>query len=159
MKPDQTNHELRNRIQPRSPILIVEDSPEDYEATIRAFRKCGLANPLMHCSDGDEALDYLYRRGPFEEPESSPVPSIILLDLNMPGTDGREVLSQVKQDDDLKTIPVIILTTSIENRDIESCYKAGANSYVQKPVQLQGFLEAIQRLSDYWFEIVVVPRG
>ena len=139
-------------------ILIVEDSPEDFEATQRAFLKSGLRNGIRHCQDGDEALDYLFRRGEYTDPEKSPRPGMILLDLNMPGTDGREVLSEVKRDSELRKIPVIVLTTSSDERDIEACYAAGANSYVQKPVGLEGLVDAIQRLHDYWFEIVVFPK-
>jgi CheY-like chemotaxis protein len=141
------------------PILIVEDSPEDYEATIRAFSKSVLANPIYRCEDGDKALDYLYRRGAYSDPQKTPTPGMILLDLNMPGTDGREVLQEIKSDPVLKKIPVIVLTTSNDERDIEQCYKDGANSYICKPVSLPGFFEAIQRLRDYWFEIVVLPKG
>lgn len=140
------------------PILIVEDSPEDFEATVRALQQSGLRNPLFRCSDGDDALDYLYRRGEYTSAEDAPRPGIILLDLNLPGTDGREVLEEIKQDPDLKQIPVVVLTTSTDERDIEACYKFGANSYVQKPVDLAGFVNAIQRLKDYWFQIVVFPK-
>jgi CheY-like chemotaxis protein len=141
------------------PILIVEDSPEDYETTLRAFKKSGLANPVFRCEDGDEALDYLFRRGEYQDMEKSPRPGIILLDLNLPGTDGREVLREIKKDGTLKNIPVIILTTSTNEQDIEGCYDAGASSYLSKPVDLNGFMESIQRLTDYWFEIVILPRG
>jgi len=140
------------------PILLVEDSPEDYEATVRAFKKASVANCLYRCKDGDEALDYLFRRGRYADPEAAPRPGVILLDLNMPGTDGREVLAEIKQDPTLKRIPVIVLTTSVDERDIEACYQSGANSYVQKPVDLVGFIEAIHRLKDFWFEIVVLPK-
>lgn len=140
------------------PILIVEDSPEDYEATVRALSTSGLHNPLYHCSDGDDALDYLHRRGEYTSAKDAPRPGIILLDLNLPGTDGREVLEEIKQDTELKKIPVVVLTTSTDERDIEACYACGANSYVQKPVNLDGFVKAIQRLKDYWFQIVVFPK-
>lgn len=140
-------------------ILLVEDSPEDREATVRAFARAGLANPVYQCEDGDQALDYLHRRGRFADPATSPRPGLILLDLNMPGTDGREVLAEVKGDDSLKVIPVVVLTTSDDEVDIEKCYAAGANSYVTKPVDLDGFIEAIRRMKDYWFEVVVLPKG
>jgi len=143
---------------PSQPILLVEDSPEDYEATERAFRRSGLKNPIHRCADGDEALDYLYRRGAYADPARAPRPGIILLDLNLPGTDGREVLETVKGDGVLKQIPVIVLTTSADARDVEACYLAGANSYIQKPVDLPGFMKAIERLHDYWFEVVILPR-
>ena len=129
------------------------------EATRRALLSTGMHNGIKHCEDGDEALDYLFRRNQFADPEKSPRPGIILLDLNMPGTDGREVLAEIKKNEELCKIPVIVLTTSTDPRDIEACYAAGANSYVQKPVGLEGFIEAIQRLTDYWFEIVVYPKN
>jgi two-component system response regulator len=144
-------------INSKQPILIVEDSPEDYEATVRAFKKSGLFNPIIRCQTGDECLDYLFRRGEYEDIGKSPRPGIILLDLNLPGTDGREVLSVIKSNDQLKAIPVIVLTTSNDEKDIESCYSDGANSYIRKPVDLFGFVEAIAKLKDYWFEIVILP--
>jgi two-component system response regulator len=140
---------------PNQPILLVEDSPEDFETTQRAFRRSGLKNPIFRCADGDEALDFLFRRGRHED---APQPGVILLDLNLPGTDGREVLSEIKADPELKQIPVIVLTTSSDDRDVAACYKAGANSYIQKPVDLDGFMQAIERLNDYWFEVVILPK-
>src|SRR3978361_667274 len=120
---------------PNQPILLVEDSPEDFETTERAFRKSGLKNPILRCADGDEALDFLFRRGSHA---GAPRPGVFLRALNLPGTDGREVLSEIKADPDLKQIPVIVLTTSSDDRDVSACYRAGANSYVQKPVDLAG---------------------
>ena len=143
---------------PNQPILLVEDSPEDFETTERAFRKSGLRNPIFRCSDGDEALDYLHRRGQYADPAKSPRPGVILLDLNLPGTDGREVLSEIKADPGLKQIPVVVLTTSRDERDVDACYKAGASSYIQKPVDLDGFIKAIERLNGYWFEVVILPK-
>jgi two-component system, response regulator len=141
------------------PILVVEDSPEDFETTRRAFGRAGLRNPLLHCATGDEALDFLHRRGRYEDPVRAPRPGIILLDLNLPGTDGRDVLREIKQARRLSTIPVIVVTTSADSRDVDACYRAGANSYIQKPVDLDGFMRAIQRLHDYWFEVVILPRS
>ncbi len=138
-------------------ILLVEDSPEDYEATIRAFKKAKINNPITHCEDGDDALDYLYRRGKYSEAENAPRPTVILLDLNLPGTEGRDVLKEVKADNDLKDIPIIVLTTSADERDIQKCYQYGANSYLLKPVSFEGYIEAIQKLKDFWFEIVLLP--
>lgn len=143
---------------PIQPILLVEDSPEDFEVTRRAFRKSGLKNPVVLCTDGDQALDFLHRRGRYADPALSPRPGIILLDLNLPGTDGRQVLEEIKRDEELKQIPVIVLTTSNDERDVAACYRAGANSYVHKPVDLEGFMSAIARLNDYWFEVVILPR-
>ena len=143
---------------PNQPILLVEDSPEDFETTERAFRRSGLRNPIFRCSDGDEALDYLHRRGAYTDPAKAPRPGVILLDLNLPGTDGREVLSEIKADPSLKQIPVVVLTTSRDERDVDACYKAGASSYIQKPVDLDGFIKAIERLNGYWFEVVILPK-
>ncbi len=141
------------------PILLVEDSPEDFEATLRAFQKSGLKNTVMRCEDGDEALDYLNRRGKYADPERSPRPGVILLDLNLPGTDGRQVLNEIKNSERLRDIPVVVLTTSADERDITACYRAGANSYIQKPVDIDGFMKAIERLNGYWFEVVILPKG
>ena len=141
------------------PILLVEDSPEDREATIRALKRAGVANPIYCCASGDEALDYLLQRDKYADPAPAPRPNLILLDLNMPGTDGREVLAEIKKSDTLRSIPVIILTTSTDIRDVTSCYQMGANSYVKKPVDLEGFMLSIQRLKDYWFEVVVLPKA
>ncbi|KTD26111.1 two-component response regulator [Legionella lansingensis] len=140
-------------------ILLIEDSNEDYYATKRAFEKSGVANQLYRCADGIEALDYLYRRDKYADPLTSPRPNVILLDLNLPKKDGRDVLKTVKSDPDLQIIPIIVLTTSLDERDINYCYQMGANSYIQKPVDLNRFIEAIRRLKDYWFEIVILPRG
>ncbi len=139
-------------------ILLVEDSPEDYDATRRGLKRAGLINPLYRVSDGDEALDFLYHREKYSDPESAPRPGLILLDLNMPGTDGREVLQIIKDDENLAAIPVVILTTSSDERDIQSCYAIGANSYIQKPVELGSFMDAIKRLKNYWFELTILPK-
>jgi two-component system response regulator len=140
---------------PNQPILLVEDSPEDYETTKRAFHRSGLKNPIVRCSDGEEALDFLFRRGTYADATR---PGVVLLDLNLPGTDGREVLIEMKADPELRQIPVIVLTTSSDERDVSACYQAGASSYIQKPVDLEGFMRAIERLNDYWFEVVILPR-
>lgn len=138
-------------------ILIVENSDDDYEATERAMRRSGnLLNPIFRCRSGQDALDFLYQQGDYT-PATAPRPGLILLDLNMPGVDGRDVLIQVKNDEDLKNIPVIVLTTSSSERDIEACYKDGANTYITKPVELDGFFKAIERLKQYWLEIAILP--
>jgi two-component system response regulator len=139
-------------------ILMVEDSQDDFIAAQRTFKKAGLNNPLRRCATGDEAVDYLFRRGAFRNATLAPLPGIILLDLNLPGLDGREVLRQVKADPLLRKIPVIILTTSSAEKDVEQCYSDGANSYVLKPVDIQGFVRAITRLKDFWFEIAILPK-
>ena len=140
-------------------ILIVEDSDDDYMATVRAFQKANLVNPVRRCTNGDQAIDYLLQRGEFSGSGQAPRPNIILLDLNLPGTDGREVLRIIKDNPDLQKIPVIVLTTSNAEQDIEQCYEAGANSYVQKPVDLVGFIQSIARLTDYWFNVSILPKN
>ncbi len=139
-------------------ILLVEDNPEDYETTLRAFKKAGVTNPVHRCEDGEDALDYLFQRGEYSDPKSAPQPGIILLDLNLPGTDGRQVLAEIKNDENLKQIPVVVLTTSTDPRDIRECYKSGANSYIQKPVDLVGFTKAIEMLSGYWLDMTILPE-
>ena len=140
-------------------ILLVEDSDADYDAMARALGKLGLGNPLFRCVDGDDALDYLHRRGVYVDPLRSPRPGVILLDLNLPGTDGHEVLRDIKGDSALRHLPVIVLTTSSAERDIAASYQEGANSYIVKPVGFENLLSAIQRLTDYWFALVLLPRN
>jgi CheY-like chemotaxis protein len=139
------------------PILLVDDNPHDYEATKRCFKQIGVTNPLMYCADGDEALDLLH--GITSQPQHSraPRPGMILLDLNLPGTDGREVLNQLKQHKQLKSIPVVVLTTSSDPNDVDACYDKGANSYMVKPVDYDGLLEAMRSLCNFWFKVAEVP--
>lgn len=140
------------------PLLVVEDSDEDFEAFGRFIRKSAISNPVYRCIDGEDALDFLYRQGDYQDIEQAPRPSIILLDLNLPGTDGREVLEQIKQDEELKTIPVVVFTTSSNPRDIEACYRFGVNSYILKPMDVQKSKQAMQSIVDYWLNTVVLPE-
>jgi len=140
-------------------ILIVDDSDDDYDATRRALRRGNdFDNPLHRCPDGQEALDYLYRRGRYAGANGANRPGIMLLDLNMPGIDGLQVLATVKNDPDLRTIPIIILSNSNNERDIKACYELGANTYILKSLDLQKFFDAMQRLKDYWFNTAALPR-
>jgi two-component system response regulator len=139
-------------------ILLVEDNQDDYEATSRAFKKANLCNPIVWCKSGRDALDYLKQQGAYKDTGKGSRPGLVLLDLNMPGMDGRKTLELIKNDETLKQIPVIVLTTSADERDIQACYQAGANTYVQKPVSFEGLLEAIRRLKTYWFEIALLPK-
>lgn len=138
------------------PLLVVEDSPEDREATSRALRKAGVTSPILFCTSGDDALDFLHARGKYAE-TSAVRPAVILLDLNMPGTDGREVLAEIKANAALKSIPVVVITTSRDERDIHTCYESGCNAYVRKPVDLGAFMLSMQRLSDFWFGEAILP--
>lgn len=140
-------------------ILLVEDNIDDYEAAIRSFKQAHLDNPVQWCKSGRDALDYLKHEGAYASKRRSSAPALILLDLNMPGIDGRKTLSLVKQDDELRKIPVVILTTSADERDIEQCYALGASTYIQKPVDFEGLVEAIRRIKNYWFGIALLPRG
>lgn len=140
---------------PNQAILLVEDCEEDYFLTKRSLTKSGIKNPLIRVENGDVALNFLHKRAGFEE---APTPGIVLLDLNMPGTDGWEVLAEVKKDEKLRKIPVVVLTTSSASQDVERCYAAGANSYIVKPVEFESFMTAVQRLRDYWLELVVLPK-
>jgi len=142
---------------PTQPLLVVEDSDEDFEAFGRMLRKAAIANPIYRCTDGDEALDFLYHTGEYIDFGKAPRPGIILLDLNLPGTDGREVLEKIKQDEILKVIPVVVFTTSSNPKDIEVCYRYGVNGYILKPIDIKQLMRTIQVLIDYWFEAVVLP--
>jgi CheY-like chemotaxis protein len=137
-------------------ILVVEDSAEDYEATVRALGRASLTAPIVRCVDGDDALDWLYRQGDYAGKQLPP-PLLILLDLNLPGTDGREALTAIKADAELSHIPVVVLTTSSNPRDVADCYRAGANTYIIKPVNLPLFYEAVACLVQYWLQVAALP--
>jgi CheY-like chemotaxis protein len=141
---------------PLLPILVVEDSAEDFLALGRAFRKNALQNPVLRCSDGDQALEYLQGYGKHPAWPKS-LPAIMLLDLNMPGTDGRAVLDVVKHDPQLHNIPVIIFSTSSNSRDIDDCYRLGANSYLTKPVSYTELEEKIRLTIQYWLGASELP--
>jgi CheY-like chemotaxis protein len=139
------------------PILVVEDSMPDYKSILRAFRKVGLESPVYHCETGEDALDFIYRRNAYADAAAAPRPGIILLDLNLPGTDGRGVLKQLKNDNNFKDIPVVIFTTSTSTKDIEESYNNGANSYIPKPVNIEKLYEAIGLFKKYWLETALIP--
>ncbi|MEB3216424.1 MAG: response regulator [Nostocales cyanobacterium 94392] len=138
-------------------LLVVEDSDEDFEAFRRFIQKSAISNPVYRCIDGEDALDFLYRQGNYQNFAQAPRPSIILLDLNLPGTDGREVLEQIKQDEVLKTIPIVVYTTSSNPRDIETCYRFGVNSYILKPMNITKAKAVMQSIVNYWFHTVILP--
>ena len=136
-------------------ILLVEDNEDDYEATVRSLKKNHFLNPVQWCKSGREALDFLQKT---VESGARTLPDLILLDLNMPGIDGRQVLATVKGDALLRHIPVIVLTTSNDARDVDQCYSIGASTYIQKPVSFEGLTEAIRTMKDYWFGIALLPN-
>jgi len=138
-------------------ILLVEDNKDDYEAAVRSFKEAHLDNPVHWCKSGRDALDYLSKKGKYADDSTVARPALVLLDLNMPGIDGRKALGVIKQDEDLKVIPVVILTTSADERDIDQCYALGASTYIQKPVSFEGLVEAVSRIKEYWFGIALLP--
>ncbi len=133
-------------------VLLVEDNPRDAELTIRAFKKNNLADRLLHVQDGAAALDLLLGRGKYEGRPTDPLPKVILLDLKLPKVNGLEVLRRIKSDPELQTIPVVVVTSSAEDPDLEAAYELGANSYVIKPVQFEAFMEAMSKLGIYWLK-------
>src|SRR6201990_2657579 len=139
-------------------ILLVEDDPKDTELTMAALEEYNLSNEVVVASDGEEALDYLYYRGKFQR-RSGDNPAVMLLDLKLPKVDGFEVLQQVKADDKLKMIPVVVLTSSREERDMVESYKLGVNAYVVKPVDFHEFVNAVKELGAFWGVINEPPPG
>ena len=139
-------------------ILIVEDDPKDVELTLTALEEYNLANEVVVTRDGEEALDYLYCRGNFAT-RTSDNPAVLLLDLKLPKVDGLEVLQQIKSDEKLKMIPVVVLTSSREERDMVASYKLGVNAYVVKPVDFHEFVNAIKELGIFWAVINEPPPG
>lgn len=135
-------------------LLMAEDDPEDQMLVRKAFAQAHLANELTIVNDGEELMDYLHRRPPYEEAHR---PDLLLLDLNMPRKDGREALREIKADPLLRAIPVVVLTTSSAEEDILRSYDLGGNSYVQKPVTFPKLVELVTELGNYWFKIVKLP--
>jgi CheY-like chemotaxis protein len=135
-------------------ILLVEDNPGDARLAVEALKDSKIHNNLYHVKDGVEAMDFLRQRGEYA---GVPVPDLILLDLNLPRKDGREVLEEIKEDDQLKLVPVVVLTTSEAERDLVRSYDLHANAYVVKPLDLDRFIEVVQAIEDFWFAIVKLP--
>lgn len=136
----------------------MEDNPQDAELALKALESNHLANEVLHVWDGAEALDYLYRRGNYAgRPEGNP--AVVLLDLKMPKVDGLEVLRQVKGDPLLKRVPIVVMTSSREDRDLSTCYESGVNAYVVKPVKFQAFVEAVQQVGAFWAVLNELPPG
>jgi CheY-like chemotaxis protein len=137
-------------------ILLVDDSAGDVSLTREALVAARVANQLHVVEDGEQAMDFMRRRGRYR---NVPVPDLVLLDLNLPRMDGREVLRELKNDDDLRHVPVIVLTTSADERDVLTSYRLHANAFVTKPVEFGDFLLALQQLETFWLQIVRLPTG
>jgi two-component system response regulator len=134
----------------KKPILLVEDNPDDEALTLRAFKSCNIANEVIVARDGVEALDYLFGAGQYAGRDVTDLPAVVMLDLKLPKIDGLEVLRRLRADERTKLAPVVILTSSREERDVVNGYRLGANSYIRKPVDFEQFTMAVQRLGLYW---------
>ncbi len=139
-------------------ILLVEDNPNDAELSLYALRKYKVANHIFHARDGAEALDYIFCTGPFANRQIEDVPRVILLDLKLPKVDGHEVLRRIKSDERTKNIPVVVLTSSREERDVIESYHQGVNSYIVKPIDFEQFTEAVRKLGMYWLLLNEIPK-
>ncbi len=138
-------------------ILIADDDPDDRMLAKEAWEESRLANDIHFVTDGEELLDYLYRRGEYASLGSASRPGVILLDLNMPRKDGREALKEIKSDPNLRQIPIVVLTTSKAEEDIYRSYDLGVSSFITKPVTFESLVEVMKTLGKYWFEIVELP--
>ncbi|CAM2005761.1 response regulator [Acanthopleuribacter pedis] len=141
-----------------APILIVEDSPDDFMITRRALRRAGVNSPLYHCVDGTELRAFLQRRPPFDDEAYDQPPLLLLLDLNLPGEKGHDLLAWLKADPATRVLPVIILTTSIDERDVQACYARGANSFIKKNMDFNEFVSTLRTLGRFWFDCVALPQ-
>jgi CheY-like chemotaxis protein len=150
-----------NRSKSASPItiLMADDDADDRQLTREALEDARLINDIRFVENGEELLEYLRRQGKYAAPAEAPRPGLILLDLNMPRKDGRTVLKELKQDPELRSIPVVVLTTSKSDEDVYRSYDLGVNSYIVKPVTFEALVDILQTLEKYWFEIVELPRG
>lgn len=138
-------------------ILLVEDNPDDEELTTLALRESGIVNQIAVTRDGEEALDWLFGRGRHAGRDPAELPQVVLLDLKLPKIDGLEVLAAIRADERTRTLPVVVLTSSREDRDLVESYRLGCNSYVRKPVDFQQFLDAARQLGLYWLVLNEVP--
>jgi CheY-like chemotaxis protein len=138
-------------------ILMADDDDDDFVLTEKALGESRLLNQLIRVRDGEELLDYLHRKGDYNA-DNAPRPGVILLDLNMPRKDGREALKEIKSDDSLRNIPVVVFTTSKAEEDIYKTYQLGVNSFITKPVTFDNLTKVMRTLGNYWFEIVQLPK-
>jgi CheY-like chemotaxis protein len=139
------------------PLLVLEDNDEDFATLQRLMRKQGLTNPVFRCITGQQALDFLRHEGRYSDPATAPRPVLILLDLNVPGKDGRAVLQEIKSEEALKHIPVAVISTSANAKDIAFCYRYGANTYLVKPVDLEKLTHSFRVFFEYWLTVSVLP--
>lgn len=146
-----------NNLYNNKTILMVDDDPDDFFLAREALEMNGLPGDFQLLPDGEELMDYLCRRGKFTALANTPFPCLILLDLNMPRKDGREALTEIKQDPDLRRIPIVVFTTSAETEDISLSYELGASSYITKPPTFDALVEVMKSLGDYWLKIVMLP--
>ena len=150
--------EDRASVEEPAVLLMVEDSPEDAEAMRRAFGRAGVpATRIIHCRDAQQMLDYLDRRGVHGDRAELQLPRLAILDLNMPGIDGKELLRRIKSSTEWRAMPVVVLTSSTRDEDIDSCYRLGANSYLSKPGTWEELLGLAERTKRYWFDTVLTP--
>lgn len=138
-------------------LLMADDDPDDRMLTKEAMQEALVINDLRFVEDGEELMDYLHRQGQYADPDSSPRPGLILLDLNMPKKDGREALKEIKADPELRRIPIVVLTTSKAEEDVWRTYEMGVSSYITKPVTFEGLIDVMKTLKKYWLEIVELP--
>jgi two-component system, response regulator len=139
-------------------ILLVEDNPDDVNMTLFAFKQAHIANEIVVAQDGSKAIDYLFGYRQENDPTRSTVPLLIILDLRLPGMDGKEVLKRIRTDPKTKHVPVVVLTSSDEEADINESYSLGANSYIRKPVELSRFTEAVKHVGLYWLALNEAPN-
>jgi two-component system, response regulator len=142
----------------RTDILLIEDNPSDAELTIRALRKSNIADTLLHLQDGEEALEYIFATGKYTGRNINDIPKVILLDVKMPKISGLEVLKKIKSDERTRIIPVVLLTSSKENNDIQEGYNLGVNSYIVKPVDFDNFIKAVADVGLYWLLVNQSPK-
>jgi CheY-like chemotaxis protein len=152
------NYSLHLLDKQMAPLLIVEDSDEDFEVFRRYLQKSPVMVPLLRCKNGEDALALLFRTGEYAGDIWAPLPSVILLDLNLPLIDGREVLMRIKQVESLRSIPVVIFTTSSNPKDVEECYRNGANSYIVKAIDFIQLKKDVESIVNYWFSVTILPE-
>lgn len=148
------NDTFKNHVE----ILLVEDNEDDAALIIRSLKKNNLTNQLVHLNDGAKALDFLFARGPYEGRQINDVPKVVLLDLKMPKVDGLQVLREIRADERTRLIPIIIMTSSKEEKDIITSYKLGVNSYIVKPVEFENFAKAVAEVGLYWLMLNQPPK-